>query len=85
MTEQTLEVFKEQNITAYDPFRAQLKELERWNSQAVFDYEDEKGNKEARSHVYKLRKTKSAADNVLAKEVITAIAQGKVPNVSIRY
>ena len=49
-------------ITVYDPFRAQLSELQEHNSSLVFDYEDPKGNKDARSHIYQLRRTKTAID-----------------------
>lgn len=65
MTEQAeVILFNEQKISAYDPFRAQLAELKTNNEKAVFNYEDPAGNKEARSHIYKLRKTKSAVDRV---------------------
>jgi len=55
--------FDATNITVFDPFQAQLDELEKLNSSAVFDYEDKQGNKDARSHVFKIRKTKSAIEN----------------------
>ena len=51
------------NISVYDPFRAQLAELRDHNASLVFDYEDPKGNKDARSHIYQLRRTKTAIDN----------------------
>lgn len=49
-------------VAAYTPFYAQLATLEKDNSALVFDYESKKGNKEARSHVFALRKTKSALE-----------------------
>lgn len=55
-------------IVAYDPFRAQLAQLKEGNAKAVFNYRDPIGNKEARSHVYKLRQTKSAVDKVRKAE-----------------
>lgn len=64
MSTQEVLVFDKDNITVYNQFEAQLKELEKWNDSAIFDYEDAKGNKEARSHIYKLRQTKSAVDKV---------------------
>lgn len=52
----------EPKIIEYREYHAQLAELMQSNSTAVFDYRDPKGNKEARSHIYKLRQTKSAVD-----------------------
>ncbi len=52
----------ESNIAAFEPFRAQLSELRQHNQSVVFNYTDPKGNKEARSHIYKLRRTKTAVD-----------------------
>jgi len=52
----------ESNIAAFEPFRAQLSELRQHNESVVFNYTDPKGNKEARSHIYKLRRTKTAVD-----------------------
>lgn len=51
-------------VIAYKSFFAQIQELRQLNQTLVFDYEDVTGNKDARSHVYKLRKTKSAIDKV---------------------
>ncbi len=49
-------------VAAYQPFYADLAKLEEDNKKVVFDYESPKGNKEARSHVYKLRQTKGALE-----------------------
>jgi colicin import membrane protein len=49
-------------VAEYQPFYAQLAELEKNNSLIVFDYESSKGNKEARSHVHSLRLTKGALE-----------------------
>jgi colicin import membrane protein len=49
-------------VTEYQPFYAQLAELEANNAKLVFDYESKKGNKEARSHVNTLRLTKGALE-----------------------
>lgn len=51
-------------VAEYQPFYAQLAELENKNTSLVFNYEDKKGNKEARSHVYTLRQTKGALEKV---------------------
>lgn len=49
-------------VTAYQPFYAQLAELEASSNSLVFDYESLKGNKEARSHINSLRLTKGALE-----------------------
>lgn len=49
-------------IEVYKPFVEQLAELQKLNAEKVFDYESPDGNKEARSHVYSLRRTKGAVD-----------------------
>lgn len=65
-------------ITAYNPFRAQLAELAEANSKAVFNYEDPDGNKEARSHVFQLRKTKTAVDKARKAEKEQSLAYGRL-------
>lgn len=49
-------------VAVYQPFYAQLAQLERDNKSLVFNYEDPKGNKEARSYVNSLRLTKGALE-----------------------
>lgn len=49
-------------VAAYIPFYAELAGLEKDNAAVVFDYESKAGNKDARSHIYKLRQTKAALD-----------------------
>jgi colicin import membrane protein len=49
-------------LAVYDEFRAQIAELSAHNNTLVFDYASPSGNKEARSHIYKLRQTKAALD-----------------------
>lgn len=53
---------KETAVAEYRPFYAQLTELEAENAKLVFNYETPTGNKEARSHVHKLRLTKGALE-----------------------
>lgn len=53
---------EESAVAEYQPFYAQLAELEQKNATLVFDYESPKGNKEARSHVNTLRLTKGALE-----------------------
>lgn len=68
----------EYQIAVYRPFAAQLKELRAQNSALVFDYADEKGNKEARSHIYKLRRTKTAVDDARKKEKEESLKRGRL-------
>lgn len=65
------------NIAVYDEFRAQLAELSSANESMVFDYESANGNKEARSHVYKLRQTKSAVEKARKKEKAESLEYGR--------
>jgi len=51
-------------VAAYQPFYSELAKLEQDNAALVFNYETPKGNKEARSHVFSLRKTKGALEKV---------------------
>lgn len=73
------EVFdpKRSEIAAYSPFRAQLAELKENNATLIFDYEDPKGNKDARSHVYKLRQTKASVDRVRKEEKAASLEYGR--------
>lgn len=71
------EVITDKPIAAYIPFRAQLAELKETNANAVFDYEDPQGNKDARSHVYKLRKTKTAIEKARKDEKQSSLEYGR--------
>lgn len=64
-------------IAVYDEFRAQLGELKKLNEETMFNYEDSKGNKDARSHVYKLRQTKSAVEQARKKEKAESLEYGR--------
>jgi len=64
-------------IAVYNEFVAQLAELRQLNSEVVFDYATPKGNKEARSHVYKLRQTKAAVDKARKVEKQASLDYGK--------
>ena len=55
MTEQT-------SIDVFDSLEAQLQELRQYDASQRFDYESREGEKAARSHVYSLRRTKTAVD-----------------------
>ncbi|MCG7932322.1 MAG: hypothetical protein N0E44_20065 [Candidatus Thiodiazotropha lotti] len=67
----------EKQIQAYNEFRAQLSELKELNDKLVFNYEDPTDNKAARSHVYKLRQTKSAIEKTRKKEKAESLEYGK--------
>lgn len=68
---------KQFQVAAYQPFYAQLVELEQQNTAIVFDYESPKGNKEARSHVYKLRQSKAALEKTRKEEKAESLRIGK--------
>lgn len=69
--------FSNQEIAAFNEFRSQLAELRQSNDKAVFDYRDPKGNKEARSHIYKLRQTKSAVERVRKEQKAASLEYGR--------
>lgn len=64
-------------VAAYKPFYEQLEELEKSNTAIIFDYESTKGNKEARSHVYKLRQSKASLEKVRKDEKAESLRIGK--------
>ena len=49
-------------VNVFSSFYEQLEEVKKVNEQTVFDYESKKGNKDARSHIYKLRQSKTAVN-----------------------
>jgi len=58
-----MEIIEKLNeLQVFDEFKAQLQQLKIDNEKAVFVYESPSGNKAARSHIYKLRQTKSAIE-----------------------
>lgn len=65
------------SVAVYDPFRQQLAEIKQNNFKMVFDYKDPKGNKEARSHIYKLRQTKAAIDRARKEEKAASLEYGR--------
>lgn len=69
--------FDKNEIAAFSEFRSQLAQLKHDNEKAVFNYDDPKGNKEARSHVYKLRQTKSAVEKVRKEQKAEALDYGR--------
>lgn len=65
-------------LAVYDEFRAQLAEMKDQNEKLVFDYSDPAGNKEARSHVFKLRKSKAAVDKRRKEEKAQSLQYGRL-------
>lgn len=64
-------------IAAYNQFRAELRQLAELNAKTVFDYEDPQGNKDARSHIYKLRLTKGAVEKTRKEEKQASLDYGR--------
>lgn len=56
----------------------QMAELETENNKVVFDYADPKGNKAARSHVYKIKKGRSALEDTRKAEKQEALVYGRM-------
>lgn len=68
---------QESAVAAYAPFYAELTKLEADNAALVFNYESPKGNKEARSHIFSLRKTKGALERVRKEAKAEALRVGR--------
>jgi colicin import membrane protein len=64
-------------LACYNKFRAELAKLDKHNSSLVFDYDDDKGQKDARSHIYKLRRTKTAVDKARKEAKQDALDYGR--------
>ena len=77
MSEQEIEVIQDLQIVEFDPFRAQLAEMKNENEKSIFDYDSAEGNKAARSHIYKLRKSKTALDKVRKKRKQESLEYGR--------
>jgi len=59
MNEDKLQKIRQQVNVTFDPIRTEMDELSALNKSLVFDYESRDGNRDARSHVAKLRKVKT--------------------------
>lgn len=62
MTTQTAETADLKVYEPYTDIKAELVKLAEENDKAVFDYEDPKGNKMARSHIYNFRRLKGEVE-----------------------
>jgi len=65
---------KVEPAAVFKPFKDQIAEFKEINEKTVFDYADKKGNKEARSHIYKLRKVKAPIKTAYEKANAEALA-----------
>jgi len=63
-TEEAEVVDMPMELTVFDPLDAQIAEAKEKNANLVFDYEDKKGNKEARSWIAHLRKLKAPVNEM---------------------
>lgn len=77
MSAPTAEIGHNSRIPAFAPFFEKLDELKAKDADAAFDYEDEAGNKAARSHVHKLRLEKGEVERARKKEKEESIAYGR--------
>lgn len=66
-----------QTIAAYAPFRQQIEEMKERNRKTVFNYADRKGNEDARSYVWNLRKSKAAVEAVRKAEKEQSLIYGR--------
>ena len=64
-------------ITAYNPFRAKIAEMQEVNAKTVFQYSTPKGNTEARSYIYKLRQSKAEVERVRKAEKAASLEYGR--------
>jgi len=68
----------ESPLAVYSEFRQQLEQLKEDNKTVVFNYETPEGSKEARSHIYTLRKTKGAVDKARKAEKAESLRYGRL-------
>lgn len=64
-------------ITQYDPLKAKVAELVAANRAITFQYEDPKGNKLARSHVYQLRTVRGEIERTRVTAKADALKYGR--------
>ena len=51
-------------LVKFDPVKAEMAEFRQENALLIFNYEDPQGNKDARSHIFKLRKIKTVIADI---------------------
>lgn len=64
-------------ISAYAPFLTIIEEWEVKNAEVSFDYEEPDGNKEARSHIHKIRGIKGDVERARKAEKAESLKYGK--------
>ena len=64
-------------IIQYNPVKAEIEALKTLNTSLVFDYDSPSGNKNARSHVYKLRQKKADVERVRKAAKADALEYGR--------
>lgn len=77
MTEQTLVEPKESELAIFDEVAATIAKYKAENESLVFDYETPDGEKDARSHIAKLRKVKTVVANIHKEAKAEALAFGR--------
>jgi colicin import membrane protein len=70
--------FNPQEIKPFSEFESQLAKLKDDNSKAVFDYASAKGNKEARSHIFTIRKIKGDLERARKDAKDAALQYGRL-------
>lgn len=71
--QQTLVEGKDSQLAVFSPAEAMIAEYAEENMNLVFDYRDPIGNKEARSHIFKLRKVKTKITDIHKKAKADAL------------
>ena len=64
-------------LAIFEPIKAKIVEYKAENKSLVFDYQDPKGNKEARSHIYKLRLVKGMINEAHKSAKAEILAAGR--------
>lgn len=64
-------------LAVYNQFRRELARFKDENAKTHFEYADPKGNREARSHVYKLRQSKAAVEKARQAEKAASLEYGR--------
>ena len=62
------------DLAVFDEVRADINQYKVENANLVFDYESQQGSKDARSHIYKLRKTKKVIADIHKEAKAEALA-----------
>jgi hypothetical protein len=76
-TAEVISITQDKPLAVYNEFRAQLQELKQQNALLIFDYASKTGNKEARSYVARLRRTKTAVDEARKAEKAASLEYGR--------